>query len=150
MTKNINHMDKTYVEEVLTKQVATFLLSNPSITDCAKQFSITTAAVRRITNSPKYKELVSTKGDEELGPALQQAKAQLARLTTKSVKVLEKAMDVYLETGTGGREAMTSATIQLKAVGLNEEQEKQQDTSITVVLPSGTEIKTYDAEKVED
>lgn len=142
-TKRVENMDETVVAEALTRQVATVLLSGISVTDCAKQLSITPAAVRRITASDKYKELVTQTAEEELAPALSKAKAQLARLTTKAIKAVEKALDEG-----SARDALQAATIVLKSVGLHEEKEAQQDTSITVVLPSGIETPiTYEVKE---
>jgi hypothetical protein len=136
-------MDETVVQEALTRQVATILLAGTSITDCAKQLSITPAAVRRITSLDKYKELVTATAEDELAPALAKAKAQLARLTTKAVKAIEQALD-----SGNSRDALQAATIVLKSVGLHEEKEAQQDTSITVVLPSGIESPiTYEVKE---
>ena len=142
-TKNLNSLDPTYVQEALTRQVATIMLSGATVTDCAKRLTITPAAVRRITASDKYKELVTVTAEDELAPALSQAKAQLARLTTKAIKAVERALDEG-----SARDSLQAATIVLKAVGLHEEKEQQNDTSITVILPSGLETPiTYEVKE---
>lgn len=138
-TKRVENMDKTVVDEALTRQVATIMLSGASVTDCSKALSITPAAVRRITGSDKYKELVTVTAEDSLAPALSQAKLQLARLTTKAIKAVERALDEG-----SARDALQAASIVLKSVGLHEEKEAQSDTSITVVLPSGLEPVTYE------
>lgn len=139
MSKNINNMDPTVVSESLTRQVATVMLGGASVADCARQLTISPAAVRKIVSSEKYKELIAETAEAELGPALAKAKAQLARLSTKAVAAIEKALD------TGGtRDGLHAATIVLKAVGLHEETEKQQDATINIVLPGGTEPITYE------
>jgi hypothetical protein len=142
-TRNINNLDPTVVQEALTRQVATIMLSGATVTDCAKRLTITPAAVRRITATDKYKELVTVTAEDELAPALSQAKAQLARLTTKAIKAVERALDEG-----SARDSLQAATIVLKAVGLHEEKEQQNDTSITVVLPSGLEAPiTYEVKE---
>lgn len=130
MSKNINHMDETVVAEALTRQVATVMLTGASVAECAKKLTISPAAVRKIVESDKYKEIVATTAEEELAPALAKAKAQLARLSTKAVKAIEETLD-----NGAYRERIQAATIVLKAVGLHEEERQQQDTSITVVMP---------------
>jgi len=82
---------------------------------------------------------VTITAEDSLAPALSQAKAQLARLTTKAIKAVERALDEG-----SARDALQAASIVLKSVGLHEEKEQQSDTSITVVLPSGLEPVTYE------
>lgn len=144
MTKNINNMEKTVVDEVLTRQIAGILVGGVSITDCAKKLNISPAAVRRIIETDKYKDIVSEAGEEELAPALAKAKAQLARLTTKAVKAIEEVLD----TG-AGRDKLQAASIVLKAVGLSENEEKQNDGNITIIMPGGTQ-NTQEVIEVEN
>ena len=144
MTKNINHINETVVDESLTRQVATIALTGASVSEIAKQLAITPAAVRKIQNSDRFKDLVKETSEESLAPALAEAKAKLAKIAGKGVRVLEKAMDNYLEAGTGGRDAIQAAMTALKAVGLHEETEKQQDTQINVILPGGAEPMTIE------
>jgi hypothetical protein len=132
-------MDKTVVEEALTRQIATIMLTGASVTDCAKKLTITPAAVRRIIETDKYKELVTVTAEDSLTPALSQAKLQLGKLVTKAIKAVERALDEG-----SARDSLQAATIVLKSVGLHEEKEQQSDTSITVVLPSGLEPVTYE------
>ena len=141
MTKNVGSMDKTVVDEVLTRQIATILVGGVSITDCAKKLNISPAAVRRIVETDKYKELVAEAGEEELAPALARAKAQLARLTSKAVKAIEEVLD----TG-AGRDKLQAASIVLKAVGLSENEEKQNDGNITIVMPGATNNEQHTIE----
>lgn len=138
-TKRVENMDPTVVQEALTRQIATIMLSGASVTDCAKKLTITPAAVRRIIDTDKYKELITITAEDSLAPALSQAKLMLSKLTPKAIKAIENALD----TGSS-RDALQAATIVLKSVGLHEEREAQQDTSITVVLPSGLEPVTYE------
>lgn len=128
-------MDPTVVSEVLTRQVATLMIGNATVAECAKQLAISPATVRTIQNSDKFKELVAAAAVEELAPALAKTKAQLARLSTKSVRVLEKAMDTYLQDGTGAREAIQSSMVALKATGLHEDENKPQEQTLTIIMP---------------
>jgi hypothetical protein len=142
----IDELDPTVVNESLTRQVAAILLTNVSVTQCAKQLAITPAAVRRIIESPRYKELVETTAEEELGPALAKAKSQLAKLTTKAVAAIERALGPEAS----NRDALQAATIVLKSVGLHEEKEVQQDTQINIVMPTGVEVPiTYEVKEEE-
>lgn len=142
-TKQVANMDPTVVSEALTRQIATLLLSGISVADCAKQLAITPASVRRITDTDKYKEIVTKAAEDELAPALSKAKAQLARLTTKAIAAIDRAL-----TDGNARDALQAAMIVLKSVGLHEEKDAQQDTSITVILPGGLESPiTYEVKE---
>lgn len=144
-TKNINNMDKTVVDEALTRQVATVMLGGATIGQAAKQLGISNAAIRRITSSEKYKEIVSKTAEDQLAPALAEVKSQLSKLSGKAVRVLEKAMDRAIQEGEGLREGLEASKVVLKAVGLSEEKEVQQDTTIQIVMPSGIEVPvTYE------
>lgn len=142
-TKDLRSADPTYIDEVLTKQIAAIMVSGASVADCAKQLAISPAAVRKITSSDSYKTLMAQAADEELGPALAKAKAQLAKLSGKAVLAIERALDEG-----GHREALQAAGIVLKAVGLAEDEQKQQETQIIVQLPNG--ITNVEAIEVKD
>jgi transposase-like protein len=144
-TKNVATMDPTVVQEALTRQVAAVLLTGASVTDCAKQLSISPAAVRRIQASDKYKELVTETAESELAPALAKAKAQLARLSAKAVKAIEKALDEG-----SARDALQAATIVLRSVGLHEDEKQQQDTAITVIMPGATTEQVIEVQAEEE
>lgn len=143
-TKDLRSMDETVVNEALSRQVATVMLSGASVADCAKRLSLSPNAVRKITGSDRYKDLVKVVADEELGPALAKAKAQLARLSTKAVAAIERALDEG-----SARDALQAATIVLKAVGLSEDEKQQQDTSITVIMPGAAEPTTIEVQSEE-
>lgn len=138
-TKDLRSMDETVVNEALTRQVATVMLSGASVADCAKRLTLSPNAVRTITSSARYKEIVAKTAEEELAPALAKAKAQLARLSTKAVAAIERALDEG-----SARDALQAATIVLKSVGLHEEEKQQQDTQLTIIMPGAAEPKTYE------
>ena len=141
----VDEMDQTVVNESLTRQVATYLLTNASVSDCAKTLGISASSVRTITESPRYKELIEEVSEAELGTLLTKTKTRLAKLTEKAVRVVEKSMQDYLDGSGSAREALQGAQMAFKATGLHEEGEKQNDTSITVILPTGVEAPvTYE------
>lgn len=150
-TKDLRSADETVVNEAFTRQVATVMLTGASVTECAKQLALSTAAVRKITQSDRYKEIVAETAESELGPALAKAKSQLARLSTKAVTVIERTLDKYIEDGVGGRDAINASTIVLKAVGLHEETEKQQEQTLTIIMPgAANEPVTYEVNSDEE
>lgn len=141
-------MDPTVVDEALTRQIATIMLTGASVTQCAKQLAISNAAVRRITETDKYKELVTVTAEDQLTPALAQAKSALSKMANKAVKVLERAMDRAIETGEGMREGLEASKVVLKSVGLSEDADSESDSTINIIMPSGVEkTVTYEIEK---
>ena len=143
-TKNLRSFNETVIDEVLTRQVAAASLGGTSVADIAKELAISAASVRKIQGTPKYKELVTRAGEEELGPLLAKAKAGLARLSAKAVKVVEKAMDSALDGSGSMREGLAAAQVALKATGIHEEKEAQQDTQIIIKMPDGVSPVTYE------
>lgn len=146
-TKDLRSMDQTVINEALTRQVATVMLSGASVADCAKKLTLTANAVRTITSSDRYKEIVATTAEEELAPALAKAKAQIARLTTKAVAALERALD-----DGSTRDSLQAATIVLKAVGLHEDEKQSVDTQLTVIMPNSAtpEPRTIEVQNEEN
>lgn len=149
--KDIRYVDKTVIDEVLTRRVAVLAINSASVPDIMKQLALSRQAVEMIQASPKYKEVVVQAGEEETTKALAKAKLDLTRLSSKAVKVVEKAMDSALD-GTGSmREGLGGAQLVLKAAGIHENEEKSQDSNITIIMPSGIEqAVTYEAVKEED
>lgn len=147
-SKKITDISQAAQDNVLTKEIAMQELSGRTIPQIVRTLGITAATVKKIMASEAYKQEVSSLADTELGPALAKVKSNLAKLTGKAVQVLDKAMDRAISTGEGMREALEASKVVLKSVGLHEEQEAQQDQSITIVMPSGIEqVVTYEVEK---
>ena len=146
--KDIRYVDKTVIDEVLTRRVAVLAINSASVPDIMKQLALSRQAVEMIQASPKYKEVVAQAGEEETAKALAKAKLDLTRLSSKAVKVVEKAMDSALD-GTGSmREGLGGAQLVLKAAGIHETEEKAQDATINIIMPSGVEqTVTYEVPK---
>jgi hypothetical protein len=148
--KDIRYIDKTVIDEVLTRRVAVLAINSASVPDIMKQLALSRQAVEMIQASPKYKEVVQQAGEEETAKALTKAKLDLTRLSAKAVKVVEKAMDSALD-GTGSmREGLGAAQLALKAAGIHENEEKQSDGVINIILPTGVEkTVTYEVKNEE-
>jgi len=148
--KDIRYIDPIVIDEVLTRRVAVLAINSASVPDIMKQLALSRQAVEMIQASPKYKEVVVKAGEEETSKALAKAKLDLTRLSSKAVKVVEKAMDNALD-GTGSmREGLGGAQLVLKAAGIHETEEKASDSVINIVLPTGVEQQvTYAVEKEE-
>lgn len=137
--KTAKSLDQTYVDEVLTRQVAALSLTGIMPSDVAKQLSVSVGTVRKILASPKYKEVLTAEAEEDFAPAVAKAKAALTKLTNKAIAALERALDEG-----SVRDALEASKIVLKAVGLAEDNEKQGDASITVIMPGASEPKTIE------
>lgn len=145
-TKDLRSMDETVVSEALTRQVATIMLGGSSVADCAKRLSISPNAVRTITASDRYKDIVAKVSKESLGPALAQTLAMMTALGPKAVKLVEKAIDDALD-GTGSmRDGLDAVGKVHKAMGLGSDDRPQQDTSITVIMPGAAEPQTIEVQ----
>ncbi len=147
--KDIRYIDQTVIDEVLTRRVAVLAINSASVPDIMKQLALSRQAVEMIQASPKYKEVVQQAGEEETTKALAKAKLDLTRLSSKAVKVVEKAMDDAISGAGSMREGLGGAQLVLKAAGIHETEEKTQDSNITIIIPTGTEPVTYEVKKEE-
>lgn len=148
-TRRLDSVDPVVMEQIFTKQVVAMAISGLPANEIAKKLSISKAAVLKIQATENYKDIVTHAGEKDLAPVIAKAKHKLAYLAEKAVRVVEKAMDSALD-GTGSmREGIAAAQLSLKAVGLHEEQDKQSDTQITVVLPGGVETRTIEVPNEE-
>ncbi len=148
---DIRFIDKTVIDEVLTKRIAVLAMKYTTPTYIAKKLGISKDAVESIMETDKYKNVVAKAGDEEVSQALAKAKKDMSRLTPKAVKVIEKALDDAV-TGAGSmREGLGGAQLVLKAAGIHETEEKAQDATINIVLPSGvTQEVTYEVKEEKE
>lgn len=151
MAKNdIRYVEPTVLDEVITRRVAVLTMSGGTVPTIMKQLALSRAAVEGILASPKYKEVVTLAGEEETAKALTKAKLDMSKLSAKAVKVVEKAMESYLTGDGSAREAIGAAQMVLKAAGIHETEEKQQDATINIIMPTGVEqVVTYEAQKEE-
>jgi hypothetical protein len=147
--QDIRYIDPTVIDEVLTRRVAVLAINSASVPDIMKQLALSRQAVEMIQASPKYKEVVAKAGQEETEKALTKAKLDLTRLSSKAVKVIDKAMQDYLDGNGSAREAVGATQLVLKAAGIHETEEKAADANITIIMPSGVETVTYEAQKEE-
>jgi transposase len=139
-TKDGRQIEQTVKDEVISRQIASVLVTGTSISDCAKQLGISVGIVRTIVSTDKYKTIVSEAAEKHLGAQFKLYKQQLGKLTPKALKAIEETLD----TGSG-RDKLEAAKIVLKSVGLHEEEKTQADTTLIVNLPNlGPEPKTFE------
>lgn len=126
------------VEEQQAKALATAMIAGSTITAAANAINIPLSTAKRISKSEIYRSLVEDIGESELGPALAKAKSKLAKLVDKAIRAVESNLD---------KDSLDAAKIVLKSVGLDQqEQKKDQDTNITVIMPSGNEPRTIEVD----
>jgi len=148
--KDIRYIDPTVIDEVLTRRVAALAINCASVPAIMKQLGLSRDVVDDIQASAKYKEVVTKAGEDETNRALAKAKLDLTRLSGKAVKVVEKAMDDALSGKGSMREGIGGAQLVLKAAGIHENEEKAQDSNITIIMPQGVEqAVTYEIKKEE-
>jgi hypothetical protein len=147
--KDIRYVDQTVIDEVLTRRVAVLAINSASVPDIMKQLALSRQAVEGIMASPKFKEVVTRAGEEETQKALAKAKLDLTRLSSKAVRVVEKAMQDALDGKGSMREGLGGAQLVLKAAGIHETEEKASDSTINIIMPSGVEQMTYEVQKEE-
>lgn len=115
------------ITEMLIRRVALLTVGGANITQIAQELSIDRSVVRKILNKDECKSIVEEIEREGMATAKAIIRSQTSQLATKIIKVINDHLD------NGNLEAVK---VGLKILGFNEqEQVKQNDTSITVVLP---------------
>lgn len=124
---------KLIVDELISRQVAAIAIINPNVTDIAKQLNISKELVRRVMDSRQFREILIDIGDSSLGPAIAKVRSQTAKLVNKALKVIEDKLD---------EGDLDAAKVVLKVLGVDNQEEKHQDTNLTVVLPNTVQAST--------
>lgn len=129
---------------MLQKQIATLVTAGMPLTEVCKTLKISRKRLNALCKDPGYRQFVDAQLDSEIGPLLVRAKTRMSRLVDKAVDAVERAL-------TSGQTAdeLKAAGIILKAAGLEQQEEKQADTSITVILPT-PQPKEVVAEVIDD
>ena len=108
-------------------QIVTMRFTGATTTEIAKVMGISRQSVDNILKKDKALALTKEMQDALVADAKLSAKADIARLTDKAIKALERA----LEEGD-----ISAVKLHFTALGLLEKQEeKQNDTNLTIVLP---------------
>jgi hypothetical protein len=140
-------LDPTVVSEVFTRQVAILAMGGKSSRKIAEELGQTPATIEAIQKRDDYKALLKGIGERDLNFEVMKMKMALSGMATKAVKVYEKVMDDYLAGKSGARDAVTVAQSVTRAMGADKDEGRQQDATITVVLPGGKDVVTFEAEK---
>ena len=148
--KQITQFDPTIVSEVFIRRVAVLAMAGQSSKKIGEELGLAENAILSIQKGEEYKKLVSRIGEQELTFAVAGMKTKLARMGDKAAKVYEKIMDDYLEGGKNARDAISAAQSVSRALGVDRSEDKPQDATLTVVLPTGAEVLTIPAEKVRN
>lgn len=138
------YIDPLVIDEVLTRRVAALACNLRTVPSIMRTLGLSRAFVEEIQASPKYKEIIEQIGDEETKAIISKSKRELQKSADLAVRLVRKAMEGALDGTVNMREGLQASQLVLKAAGLHEESERSNDTSITVVLPSGVEPKTFE------
>lgn len=125
----------------LAKRIYAIRLLNPNVPSVAiaKELNISRFQVARLIDSSHYKNAIEELGGADVTALVTQAKKKLSKLLHESVRVIEHHLS---------KNSLDAAKMVLRSQGLEQMEEKQGDTAITVVLPNG--IKTAQVIEVKE
>jgi hypothetical protein len=139
--------DKALIDEVLTRQIAMLSLGGERVLkNIAEQCETSVHIVKTVMASERYQAILAEEAHVSLGSALAALKQRMSKQADKALKVIDKAMDVYLETGEGSREAMEASKMVLRSQGLDAAEDRQNDTTLNIIMPGGAEPVTIEVE----
>lgn len=127
------------VNEMIITQVASLAIAGQSASAIGRQLGMSSRFVSKVLAHPDYKALMQRTADKELVPVIVRAKAELAKLVNKAIKVVEEQLD------DGNLQA---AAMVFKSIGLDETSDKAGDTSINVILPGAAPRETKDVDSL--
>lgn len=145
-TPPLSHIDTTVVSEVFTRRVAVLAMGGMSSRKIAEEMGLSKDAIEEIQAGETYKSYLKHVGEQDMNVEVIRMKHRLASMADKAAKVYEKVMQDYLDGKSGARDAVTVAQSVTRAIGADKDEGKVQDTTITIVLPGGKEVITFDAE----
>lgn len=145
-TPKITDLDPTVVSEVFTRRIAVLAISGMSSKKIADEMGLAVPAIEAIQKREDYKGYLKNVGEQDLNVEVMRMKHRLANMADKAAKVYEKVMDDYLTGKTNARDAVTVAQSVSRAIGADKDEGVKADTSITVILPGGKDVVTFDAE----
>lgn len=128
-------------EVALRSKIAVLTMAGMSAPKIQAELGLTKAEHTRLCKDPSYMALIEQMQQAENAPALNKAKARMTKLVDKAVDAIERALD-----SPAHGDSLKAASMVLRSLGLDEQEEQQSDTNITVVLPSGQEAKTINIE----
>lgn len=120
---------KVVIDEVIARQIAAIAIINPNISDISRQLNISRDLVRRVMDSAKFRDILTAVGDSSLAPAIAKVRAQTSKLVDKALKVIEDKLD---------EGDLDAAKVVFKIIGVDQQEDKPQDTNLTVVLPGAS------------
>lgn len=145
-TPKIGDIDPTVVSEIFTRRVAVLAMGGMSARKIADDMGLAHTAIEAIQKREDYKKHIKHVGEQELGVAVLRMKWELSGMSSTAVKVYQKVMQDYLDGKTGARDAVTVAQSITRAIGADKDEGKVQDTQLTIVLPGGKDVITFDAQ----
>lgn len=146
----LTDLDPTVVSEVFTRRVAVLAMTGRTSAQIGEELGFTAKQIAQIQSGETYKKYVAKTGEQEMVFATSRGKTQLAGMIDDATKVMRRAMKDFIEEGKGGRDAIVAAQTVIRATGLDRQEDKTNDTNLTVILPGGSEPVTFKAEIVDE
>jgi hypothetical protein len=139
-------LDPTVVSEIFTRRIAVLAMGGMTARKIADEVGLSAPAIEAIQKGETYKGYLKHVGEQDMNIEVMRMKFRLANMADKAAKVYEKVMEDYLSGKSGARDAVTVAQSISRAIGADKDEGKVQDTQLTIVLPGGKDVITFDAE----
>jgi hypothetical protein len=119
------------IDAVLTKKAALLVLAGKdSILGLSKELGLSRWATKKLVDSQEFKAHLTNLSEAELLPLVQEMRQSIGKLGKKALQVLENHLD---------DNNLEAVKLVLKTMGLMENEVKQADTTLNVILPGSTE-----------
>lgn len=124
---------KKRIDDFFIKQVAAATLVDPTILGLSQKFNVSRRQIRNVMEDPRFKQELDRMGDEALKPAINIVRKDMIKLAKKAVKVVESNLD---------DDNLEAAKLVFKVLGVDQMEEKPNDTNLTVILPGSVKQET--------
>lgn len=133
---NFTNTPKEVMDGHIIPQVVAMVLAGANILEISREMNMNRGTVRKIMASYRFKELLDKANEGALKNAVAQARTGMAKLVTEALRVIEEKLkqDNSLE----------AVKIVMKGLGLDNEEQKVQDTNLTVILPGAKQETIID------
>lgn len=131
--------EKVVIDELMTRRIASLLISNTSMGDIAKQLDLPYNTARKIANGDAVRGMLKEVGEAALTEAKNQIRKGVADLVPLALEALKKNLE---------EDSIEAVKVVFKTAGaLEKEMEKDAGiTAIQVVLPGSDSAKLVEVE----
>jgi hypothetical protein len=114
------------VDEILMKQIIALGMAGETQFAISKKLGLSRPMVDKICDDPKFREMAMEIGNREVVPVIAKMRSQLSKLGEAAISVVKQHLQ---------ENNLEAAKLVFKTMGLMEQEEKQGDTQLTVILP---------------